>query len=190
VFFVKYCKDSSWYRGTECISSWCSVCPSTYAWVYAVQPSSVVTHVRVRTGDREPWSVNASVLVLSCRYASFYVYLLSICRLDASSIVWLNTLIGIRVRSWLWLPCPSCLLSFDLQQCRSASWCSSVIRDVVWTSYPLSPSLDPLSRILSWSLDLGFVNVLDNVSTISSVCIYYATLSDIPYLYALVVLRS
>jgi hypothetical protein len=104
VFFVEYCKDSSWYRGTECISSWRSVCPSTYAWVYVVQPSSVVTHVRVRTGDRKPWSVNASVLMLSCRYASFYIYLLSIYCLDASSIVWLNTLIGVRVRFWPCLP--------------------------------------------------------------------------------------
>jgi hypothetical protein len=60
----------------------------------------------------------------------------------------------------------------------------------IWTSYALSPSLDPLSRILSWSLDLGFINVLDNVSTISSVCVYYATLSDRSYLYVLVVLHS
>jgi hypothetical protein len=139
------------------------------------QPSSVVTHVRVRTGDQKSWSVNASsILMLSCRYASFYVYLLSIYCLDASSIVWLNTLIGICVRSWLACLNPRGLLSFGLQQCHSASWCS----------------LDPLSGILSWSLDLGFISVLDNTSTISSICAYYATLSDNPYLYVLVVLRS
>jgi hypothetical protein len=141
VFFVEYCKDSSCKRGTECISSWCSICPSTYTWVYVVLPSSVVTHVRVRTGDRKPWSVNASVLMLSCWYASFYMYLLSIYRLDASSIVWLNTLISV----WgFGLDClhPRGLLSFSLQQCRSASWGSSVIRDIFWTPCTSSPSLD------------------------------------------------
>jgi hypothetical protein len=76
VFFVEYCKDSSLYHGTECISSCVPyVLPRMYG-IPVVQPSSVVTHVRVHTGDQKPWSLYASWLMLSCRYAPFYVYLL------------------------------------------------------------------------------------------------------------------
>jgi hypothetical protein len=105
--------------------------PSTYAWDSIIQPTSVVTHIRVRTGDHRPWSVYASWLMLSCRYASFYVYLLSIFSSDASLIVTKESLIGVRVRSW-----PNCLNPRGF--CRLA-----------YSSVVLHPGVLPWSGILS-----------------------------------------
>jgi hypothetical protein len=129
LFFIKYCKDSS-----------CTVELNVYPHVFRMS-----FHIRV--GLYYPafvcrdsclssyWRSKALIQLCVRTHVVLSIHFLLYISSQASVILmllrsWLKSLDRRCVRSWPWLPYPSCLLSFSLQQCRSASWCSSVIRDL------------------------------------------------------------
>jgi hypothetical protein len=149
------------YVGFYCLAFVCrNSCLSSYWWSKALICECVRTHVILLVHF---------LLYISSKHLLVLMLLWSWLKSLWSVFVWGLGLTVLTLMASVRLAYSSVVLHPDV-----LSWSGISSRLCI----RLCPSLDPLSRILFRSLDLGFINVLDNISTISSVYTCCAALSD------------